>query len=157
MLHLKTQNSYKIRRNHRLWMCEFFRDDHFFKMMVERDVGWFCQVASERIYRRHCTQAFLISHFSSRFHRMPRLFLKRPCRANLKCAGKDETSPRSKARRSKHNFFISAPHPVFRALFPCLRLDVLACTRKNCRPSGEKERRVTFLARGISFVRETLE
>jgi len=101
------------------------------------------------------TRAFPISHFSSCFRHTPRLFLKRPCCVDFKCTGKDETSPRSKARRSKHNFFISvALHPVC-ALFPCLRLDVLAHTRKNCRPSGE--RHVTFLARGISFVRETLE
>jgi len=86
--------------------------------MIERnEMLEFCQVASERIYRRHCTRAFPISHFSSCFRHTPRLFLKRPCCVDFKCTGKDETSPRSKARRSKHNFFISvALHPVLCAV-----------------------------------------
>lgn len=96
------QNTKKI-----LSTNKFFRNDYISSKWQNATRCWFRQVASERIYHRHCTRTFPISHFSSRFRRTPRLFLKRPCRADLKCAGKDETSPRSKARRSKHNFFIS--------------------------------------------------
>lgn len=77
---------------------------------------------------------------------------------------------RARARRSKHNFFISRPPSGLARAAPCVsqRFSPLGRSysrRKNYRRRGgergarerEREKRVTFLARGISFVRETLE
>lgn len=95
--------------------------------------------------------------FPARFRRSSRAFLKRSRRVHPKHAGKDETSRQARelARRSKHNFFISRfPSGLSRAVSAAFQA-FLSEQEELCRLPGKE--RVTFLPRGISFIRDTLE